>query len=72
MTELKLAERLDELREQYRLGDAQLRELTQQEVALRETLLRISGAIQVLEELIGADSATDGPAPTDQETVTVP
>jgi hypothetical protein len=72
MTDSRLTERLDELKEEYRLGDARLRDLTQQEVVLRETLLRISGAIQVLEELIGADSAIDGQATTDEETVTVP
>jgi hypothetical protein len=47
MTDSRLTERLDELKEEYRLGDARLRDLTQQEVVLRETLLRISGAIQV-------------------------
>jgi hypothetical protein len=70
MTDSRLTERLDELKEEYRLGDARLRDLTQQEVALRETLLRISGAIQVLDELIGADNAADGQASTEPETLT--
>ncbi|WP_370941804.1 hypothetical protein AB5J62_22105 [Amycolatopsis sp. cg5] len=46
-----LEERLAELKREYQVGDGRLRELTREEVELRETLLRISGAIQVLEEL---------------------
>jgi prefoldin subunit 5 len=46
--------RLDELKRQYQMGEGQLRELGRQEAALRETLLRITGAIQVLEELLGS------------------
>ncbi|MFD8498407.1 hypothetical protein [Amycolatopsis sp. NPDC059657] len=46
-----LEERLAELKREYQAGDTRLRELTREEVELRETLLRISGAIQVLEEL---------------------
>lgn len=52
----RLQARLDELRQEYQLGEARLRELLQQETSLRETLLRISGAIQVLEELMGSSS----------------
>jgi hypothetical protein len=47
----RVGERLAELRNEYRTGEEQLRRLLQSEVVLRETLLRISGAIQVLEEL---------------------
>jgi hypothetical protein len=53
--------RLDELKRQYQLGEGQLRELGRQEATLRETLLRISGAIQVLQELL--DSPADQAAP---------
>ncbi len=45
-------ERLAELKQEYVTGEAQLRELVRQEMSLRETLLRISGAIQVLEEVL--------------------
>jgi hypothetical protein len=55
MTDDRLKARLAELRREYATGEARLRDLTRQEVALRETLLRISGAIQVLEELEAAD-----------------
>ena len=48
--------RLDQLRREYELGQAQLRELVEREAALRETLLRISGAILVLEELLDSGS----------------
>ena len=49
--------RMHELQSEYDRGEQQLRELVQQEAALRETLLRISGALQVLRELIAAENA---------------
>ena len=49
--------RLRELQREYDRGEQQLRELVQQEAALRETLLRIAGALQVLRELIAAENA---------------
>jgi hypothetical protein len=61
MSDDRLQTRLAELRREYAAGDARLRDLTRQEAALHETLLRISGAIQVLEEL---DAGPDLPAPT--------
>lgn len=55
----QLQQRLDQLRQEFNLGESRLRDLTQQEAALRETLLRISGAIQVLEELTADDSSAN-------------
>ena len=47
-----LAARLQELRGELARGEAQLAELDQRRAALRDTLLRISGAVQVLQELV--------------------
>ncbi len=49
----RMATRLAELRGDYQLGQARLTELDREQAALRETLLRINGAMQVLEELLG-------------------
>jgi hypothetical protein len=56
--------RLAELQRDYEVGQRRLQELMAQEVAIRETLLRISGAIQVLMELTG-QAAPSGTAATD-------
>jgi hypothetical protein len=60
MADERLQARLSELRRDYDVGEARLREMVQQEATLRETLLRISGAIQVLEELGAATTAKPG------------
>ena len=49
--------RLDQLRREFELGQNKLLETEAQEAQLRQTLLRISGAIQVLEEEL---AKTDG------------
>jgi hypothetical protein len=59
--ESKLKLRLTELKEEYRRGQAQLMALNQETTNLSNTMLRISGAIQVLEELIG-DKASANPS----------
>ena len=64
MTE-QLMERLEALKKEFANGQARLQDLEMQEGHLRETLLRISGAIQVLEELL----AQNKPA---EETVKTP
>ncbi len=52
----QLEQRLKELREEFESGQRALAELEAQQMNIRDTLLRISGAIQVLEELIAAES----------------
>ncbi|MBD0320849.1 MAG: hypothetical protein ICV87_10980 [Gemmatimonadetes bacterium] len=47
----QIAARLAELKQDYARGQARLQELDAQQAAVRDTLLRIAGAIQVLEEL---------------------
>ncbi|MBK6711072.1 MAG: hypothetical protein KA362_15150 [Chloroflexi bacterium] len=46
-----LEQKLQELRYEYAKGQQQLAQLDQRRQELRDTLLRISGAITVLEEL---------------------
>jgi hypothetical protein len=46
--------RLAELQRELELGERQLRDLELQQIQLRETVLRISGAVQVLRELLAA------------------
>ena len=47
-----LQQRLAKLREDYESGVQAMNEIQQRQDDLRATLLRISGAIQVLEELL--------------------
>jgi hypothetical protein len=46
-----MLERLNELREEFAKGEQHLAALERRRAEVRDTLLRISGAIQVLEEL---------------------
>lgn len=55
----QLRMRLEELKKEFETGQARLRELEMQEAHLRETMLRISGAIQVLEEALASEAGTD-------------
>lgn len=59
----KLTERLQELQAEYNSGQSMLADLEQKKAALEQTLLRISGAIQVLEELLA--SAEEAPVAGD-------
>ena len=54
---MKLEARLKELKEEYKKGQERLMALEQEITNLNNTMLRISGAIQVLEELIGEDAS---------------
>ena len=55
----KLQERLGRLKSEYASGQTVLAELEAKQSQVKETLLRISGAIQVLEEMIGEESDAD-------------
>jgi hypothetical protein len=55
--------RLAALRREYAAGETQLRRQEQQLSSLRETLIRISGAILVLEELLSSSVADAPPSP---------
>jgi hypothetical protein len=45
--------RLEELKKELETGQAELQKVEMQRTYLRETVLRIGGAVQVLEELLG-------------------
>jgi predicted nuclease with TOPRIM domain len=49
----RLKTRLQELKAEYEKGKATLEELEAKAASVRSTMLRISGAIQVLEEELG-------------------
>jgi hypothetical protein len=66
--------RLADLRRDYQLGQGKLQELNRQATTLQETLLRISGAIQVLEELLAPEQDPPSPngRPAEPEVLRVP
>lgn len=51
----QLQQRLQQLKTEYKSGQKALADLEDQQVRLRDTLLRISGAIQILEEMLSED-----------------
>ncbi|EGJ32668.1 MULTISPECIES: hypothetical protein [Moorena] len=63
----KLEQRLQSLKSEYEAGQKMLAELEAKQANLRETLLRISGAIQVLEETLGepTDTAENNTKPSE-------
>jgi len=60
--EEQLQKRLEELKKDFEIGQARLKELETEQAYVRETMPRISGAIQVLEEALrnnkSAEAAT--------------
>lgn len=79
----QLEQRLKELKNEFQAGQKMLAELQAKEMNLRETLLRITGAIQVLEEELAGnrqptengvtqlDGAIEVPAATVEQSVPV-
>ena len=55
----QLRGRLEQLKKEFETGQARLRELETEQTYTRETLLRISGAIQVLEEALEQEANPD-------------
>lgn len=55
----KLKDRLQQLKEEFASGQKQLAELETRKTRIQETMLRISGAIQVLEEELNHDDAEE-------------
>jgi len=51
----KLTERLEKLKGEFESGQKMLADLEARQANLQQTLLRISGAIQVLEELLAQE-----------------
>ena len=56
----QLQTRIDALRKELEMGQRRMQDLERQLAQLRDTMLRISGAIQVLEELQADARAPDG------------
>ncbi len=59
----QLEQRLSELKAEQQKGQQVLAELEAKQAELHQTVLRISGAIQVLEELLAGPSEQDGLVP---------
>ncbi|HYA99255.1 MAG TPA: hypothetical protein VED37_03480 [Ktedonobacteraceae bacterium] len=55
----RLQTRLEELKKEFATGQSRLQEWERQQMHLRETMLRISGAIQVLEDLLADGHPSD-------------
>jgi predicted nuclease with TOPRIM domain len=55
----QMRQRLEDLKREFQTGQTRLRDIEQQGTQLRETLLRISGAVQVLEELLAEEKSQD-------------
>ncbi len=59
----QLERRLDELKTEFETGQKMMMELEQKRANLEKTLLRISGAIQVLEEELNKEPEAAAAAP---------
>jgi prefoldin subunit 5 len=57
----QVGQRLAELKAEYQAGQKLLADLDAKQADLRQTLLRISGAVQVLEELLQTEQPASVP-----------
>jgi peroxiredoxin len=68
----RLHARLGELRKEYETGQSRLQELQRQEALVRDTMLRISGAMQVIEELLSEAQSVEQNGARSGEAQTAP
>jgi ABC-type transporter Mla subunit MlaD len=54
-----MRERLEQLKKELQRGEQELARLDRQRQQLRDTMLRIAGAIQVVEELLAQNAAPE-------------
>jgi predicted nuclease with TOPRIM domain len=68
--------RLEQLKKELEAGQAQLQQVEMQRTYLHETVLRISGAVQVLEELLTdglpANKPDEAEGPREHQLATAP
>lgn len=64
----QVQERLETLQKEFEIGQTRLKELEKEETYIRETLLRIAGAMQVLKELL---QENDAPKPDEMKRETM-
>lgn len=55
---MSIEQRLENLKSEFAAGQKMLAELETKQVNLQQTMLRISGAIQVLEEMLAEEQET--------------
>jgi predicted nuclease with TOPRIM domain len=70
----QIQSRLEVLRKEFETGQAELEKAEKQLAYLRETVLRISGAVQVLEELLAEEHSMEqrnGTDPANRESAAV-
>jgi prefoldin subunit 5 len=61
----QMRKRLEELQSELTAGSQRLQELEREQAQLHEVMLRISGAKQVLQELLAGDADGAATVPTD-------
>jgi prefoldin subunit 5 len=66
----QMEKRLEELKSELAAGEKLLADLQAQQASVQQTMLRIAGAIQVLQELLGHEPGEEArpPRPNGEET----
>ncbi|HVG57652.1 MAG TPA: hypothetical protein VNA24_03805 [Hyalangium sp.] len=59
----QMEKRLEELKSELAAGEKLLADLQTQQATVQQTMLRIAGAIQVLQELLGREAGEEAPIP---------